>query len=143
MTWAQTARTIITCVLFGALAGIAQNSCTQPQPGPAPIPVPVADASPVDAPVSDIFTGKVFDCHGFDLDVRNDTLPIVAGCLKTAAVVACLTTVQRAPALVACLVRDVGANANAAVLAGSTDPADEIVADQARGFISSHQVGYR
>ena len=138
----STARTIITCVLFGALVGLAQN-CTQPQPGPAPVPGPVADASPVDAPVADIFTGKIFDCHGLDLDMRNEAMPSVADCLKTAAVVSCLVLIPQPLALIACLVRDVGANANAAVLAGSTDPADEIVADQARGFISSHQVGYR
>lgn len=120
--------------------------CTQPQPGPAPVPTPVADAAPVDAPVSDIFTGRIFNCH---LDIvateRDSAMPDVKRCLVLAGAASCLVhqASQYQPDTVACVARDMGARANAAVLAGSTDALDELIAAQARGFISSERLGYK
>ena len=137
-------RTVLLALVFGAVAGMCQN-CTQPQPGPAPIPTPSADA----APPADRFTAKIFDCH---LDVvaveRDSATSDVAYCLSgssSATVDACVLTKlgQYNDATAACLIRDVGASANAAVLAGSVDQGNKVKADGARAWIVEHQPGYK
>ena len=141
-------RLLFSLLAFGALAGICQN-CTEPQPGPVPFPSPVADAAPqVDAPVPpapDRFTAKIFDCH---LDVvaveRDSAKPDVRRCLAAATAITCLLGIgQYNDATVACLARDIGAKANADVLAGSTNPEDAAVADGARWFIIQEHLGYK
>ena len=137
-------RTVLLALVFGAVAGMCQN-CTQPQPGPAPIPTPSADA----APPADRFTAKIFDCH---LDVvaveRDSATSDVAYCLSgssSATVDACVLTKlgQYNDATAACLIRDIGASANAEVLAGSKDTTERVWADNARQFIQEHQLGYK
>ena len=124
------ARLVLALVSLGAFA-----RCTPTQPGPAPVPTP-----------TDRFTARIFDCHLPIVAVeRESAQPDVTKCLVRGGATACLVdqAAQYNPATVTCLVRDIGANANAAVLAGSTDPNDELAADQARAFIVSHQLGYR
>jgi hypothetical protein len=133
-------RTVLLALVFGAVAGMCQN-CTQPQPGPAPVPTPVADA----APPSDRFTAKVFDCH---LDVvaveRDSATSDVAYCLSGSSTFSCLLGMgQYNDATVACLARDLGAKANANVLAGSADPADKAKADGSQWWITIEQLGYK
>ncbi len=129
---------------------VCSIDCAQPKPvpvPPGPTPAPAVDASPpADAPLPLLFSGQIYDCR----------LPVVAseyqlatsairGCLAAAAVPACLVekASQYNPATVACLARDLGNTANAAVLAGSTDMADAIVANAARSFITTQNLGYK
>jgi hypothetical protein len=108
-------------------------------PPPVPTP-PVADAGP-----SDVFTGQIFDCHAVPLGERGDALAPVDGCLASGYTAECLVdlTIKYPFALptVACLARDLGASANASVLAG--DPTQQSKADNARAWIASHALGYK
>lgn len=117
-------------------------------------PTPTA----ADAGINDLFTGVVFDCH---LDIvkveRDGAKPDIARCLQIAgteettienmARMASECLVNQAgqynPATVACLSRDLGADANASVLAGSNIVVDKTMADNARAFINLHQLGYK
>ena len=75
----------------------------------------------------------------------QDAKPGVLSCLSQAGAPDCLflRAIENTPDVVSCLARDLGADANAAVLAGSTDPVDVAVANAARNFISSQHLGYR
>jgi hypothetical protein len=126
------------------LIALLASACTQPQPGPAPVPGPIADAAP--APVVDLFTGKVFDCH---LDIvrteRDSAMPDVKGCLVAITTAHCLVTlaVQYQQDTVACVARDLGASANAAVLAGQDAATNKPIADAARFWIQAEGLGYK
>jgi hypothetical protein len=115
---------------------------------PTPVPTPVADAAPIDAPApipADRFTRKVFDCHLDVVAVERDSAKGDVGyCLAAATTISCLIKLgQYNDATVACLARDLGAKANADVLAGSTNPDDAAKADGARWFILTEQLGYK
>jgi hypothetical protein len=126
--------------------------CPVPQPVPVPPgPQPVADAARrADAPPpSDNFTGKIFDCHTSVVAVeRESATGDVNYCLtgsSSAAVNACVTLKlgQYNSATVACLIRDLGADANAAFLIDKTDQGAQVRAAGARNWLIEHQVGYR
>ena len=126
--------TRVVLLLLAAIGCAPSLGCTPVQPQPIP-PGP-----------ADIFQGATFNCHlPIVATERESAQPDVTNCLVGAGATDCLVgqAKQYNPATVACLTRDIGANANAAVLAGSKDPNDELVADQARNFIVQHQLGYR
>ena len=132
-------------ILFCFLVG-----CPVPQPVPVPPgPQPVADAARKDAPASDVYTGKVFDCHAGVVNVERDSATgDVRYCLAgttSASVDSCVLSKlgQYNNTTVACLIRDVGADANASVLAGSKDTTEQVWADNARQWILEHNLGYR
>lgn len=125
----------------------AWSACPQPVPvGPGPA---VADAGQP----PDRFTGKTINCR---LPVvaaeRDDAMGDARSCLlmgdgtdaANPPVYACLVnkTSQYHPESVACVTRDLGARANAAYLAGSTDPNDKIVANEVRAWIQDHKLGF-
>ena len=119
--------------------------CPVPQPVPVPPgPQPVG----VDA-ARDNFTGKIFDCRASVVAVeRESAAGDVNYCLagsSSAAVNACvaLKLGQYNSATVACLIRDLGADANAAFLMDKTDQGAQVRADGARAWINEHVVGYR
>ena len=119
-------------------------------PGPQPVPTPLgpsADASTVDAPLPiPIFSRKVFDCHQDVVRVSYQGAKAGVGtCLAQAGAPDCLVAraAESSPDVVACLARDLGASANAAVLAGSTDPNVATTAAAARLFIESQVLGFR
>lgn len=99
-----------------------------------------------DAGINDLFTGVVFDCH---LDIvhteYDEAKTDINRCLQLAGTTDCLVNQasQYNPATVACLARDLGADANASVLSGSTIAADQAMANNARYFINLHQLGYK
>lgn len=142
-----------TLLLAGCLTVLAWTACPGPQPipsppgPPAPGPQPVADAAVLDVPLPlPLFDHKVFDCHQDAVKaVYQAAKPDVKKCLVQASASSCLVDLatQGDPATVACLARDLGADANAAVLAGSTDPGDAVAAAAARDFINSQVIGYR
>ena len=127
--------------VFAACLGVAV-ACAVPQPVPPPQPIP-----------GDAFTNRVFDCRALVVAVERDSAkPDVRACLLgqapgscPAEVGACLACEagQYASATVACLARDLGADCNASVLAGSVDPGDKACADAARKQITTWNVGYR
>lgn len=128
--------------LGGMLALLAAvPGCAQPTPRPT-----VADAGP-----SDLFTGQIFNCRLPVVAVERDHAMIdVKRCLlgqdrSYPQPPACLIDQagQYKPDTVVCVTRDMGAAANAAVLAGSTDPDDALIANAARDFIRSERVGLR
>jgi hypothetical protein len=125
---------------------LALLACVHPSP----------PATTTDAGVSDLFTAYLTTAkfHAF-----NCALPVVAverdaargditTCLLKGAaedVEAC--TVKQATSnydkvSVACGVRDIGAQRNAAYLAGNQDPADKAAADAARQWIHDHWAAY-
>ena len=138
------------------LLGLALSSCSGAEPVPTPIG-PVADAAAVDAPLPiPTFDHKVFDCHQVVVLTWYDGARLGTYlCLSSSVVDAsadppesvgdCM--VRQAgtfdPAVVACLARDLGASANAAVLSGRAGPYDAAVASAARDFINSQHLGYR
>ena len=112
-------------------------------PKPTPVPVP---PTPADAPVADIFTGQVFDCHGpLVVRERADSLAPVGDCLISSKFPSCLTglTVSFSVATVACVARDLGAGANAAVLSGTAGGNDATMATNVRKWILAEQLGYK
>ena len=133
------------------LAGIALAfvaGCPHPGPSPQPGPTPVvSDAGPsADAyPTNVAFTGQTFDC----------TLPVVtsqrAAALQpvqdcaVAPPADCLAKLVGSLAIdtVACVARDVGASAQAAVRAGSVDLRDALRAKAVRDWILAEGIGYR
>ena len=126
--------------LYMALYALSMAlACTPTQPTPTPVGPPTGDLFAVQ---------HIFNCRLPVVAVERDSAMIdVRACLldgTEGAVTAC--TIEQAgqynPATVACLVRDVGARANSAALAGTPDPNDAIVAEAARRWISSHNVGY-
>jgi len=123
--------------LLGMLAALLICGCVQPLP-PAPPGPPAADASP-----ADVFTGQVFDCHAVLVGERGNAVAPVGDCLISGYTAECLVdlVVTFAPSTIACLARDLGSSANAAVLAG--DPTQKPKADNARSWITSHALGYK
>jgi hypothetical protein len=111
--------------------------CVVPLP-PAPPGPPVVDAGP-----ADVFTGQIFDCRGVPLSERGNALAPVGDCLASGYTPECLVdlVVTFAPATVACLARDLGASANASVLAGDATQLPK--ADHARAWITAHALGYK
>ena len=107
-------------------------------PPPVPTPPPVVDAGP-----ADVFTGQIFDCHAVPLGERGNALAPVGDCLASGYTSECLVdlVVTFAPATVACLARDLGAAANAAVLAGDATQLPK--ADNARAWVTAHALGYK
>lgn len=125
---------------------LSLSACPGPQPVPTPIG-PVADASPVDAPLPiPAFDHKVFDCRADVVKAEYQVAkPAIKTCLSSSSAPDCLAGKVGTydAATVSCLARDLGADANAAMLVGSTDPADALAASAARIFINSQHLGYR
>jgi len=124
------------------------STCSGAQPLPSPPgPVPADAASSADAPLPlPIFDHKVFDCRQAVVVVEyQGAKPDIKRCLSLAGAPDCLVEQagQYNPATVACLARDLGADANAAVLAGSASSVDVAVAASARDFINSQLLGYK
>lgn len=146
------ARTVIT----GSLAGLAFLGLLFAL-GPAcatwPTPVPNADAGQVDAPAPSVFTGQVFDCREPVVAVERESARIEVGaCLRgeapgtcPAEPIACLACEARQynPTTVACVARDMGADANAEALANPADAVAKAMADAARSFVLTENLGYR
>ena len=131
-------------VLAWLLAG-----CPGPQPIPVPPgPAPVADAAPADAPIADLFTSGIYDCHSPVIAAERDSATSqVSYCLAgpdSTTVNACVLKLgQYNSATVACLLRDLGADANAAFLIDNTDQGARVRADNARAWIIQHNLGYK
>ena len=106
---------------------------------PTPPPIPVVDA----APPPDQFTGQIYDCHGLDLGQREDAKLATKACLMASGYVECMLAEPYPITTVACVARDVGAEANAAVLAGAGTDTDQTIANNARAFIAGHKLGYK
>ena len=128
------------------------SGCPQPIPPPIPGPTPAsADAGAIDTASSDVpvtsdpFKGKDFDCHLPVVAVQyTEASPKVGACLDLPPL-ACLSGLLSSydPATVACLVRDLGAEANSAVLAGTASGNDGTVATNSRIFINSEDLGFQ
>jgi len=110
------------------------------QPAPIPTPVPVVDAAP-----GDLFAGKVFDCHAVPLVDRQAAYDPVVVCVAGDAWPGCMVDLLTsfAPNTLTCLVRDLGASANAAVLAGTATNTDATTAKNARAWIFQEGLGYK
>jgi hypothetical protein len=94
------------------------------------------------APAVDRFSNGRYDCHGLDLFARAELKPQVENCLAGPEASGCIERMSGPDALVACLVRDVGAMANAAYLAGEVGP-NKLRADAAREWITLRKVRYQ
>ena len=133
-------------ILLLGVGFLLTPACTGTQPLPTPIG-PATDAASLDAPLPlPAFDHKVFDCRLDIVKIEYDgAKPDVKKCLSSTGAPDCLVKQagQHDPATVACLARDLGGVANAAVLAGSSDPVDATVAAAARSFINSQTLGYR
>jgi hypothetical protein len=142
----NTANKVRAISLAGCLACLAWAACPGPQPIPTPIG-PVADAAAADAPLPiPLFDHKVFDCHQDVVKTEYQAArPDVKKCLSLPGAPDCLVALVGPynAATAACLARDLGGDANASVLAGSSDPVDVLVAAAARTFINNQTVGYR
>lgn len=124
---------VVLCVL---LAG-----CPQPLPPPIPGPSPVSS----DSGLPDPFKNGRFDCHSPTVAAEyTAALSGVRDCLF-APPLACLVSLLPTYNIstVACLVRDLGAAANSAVLAGTASGTDGMVAADARVFINSEDLGFQ
>ena len=109
---------------------------------PPPQPIP-----------GDAFTNRTFDCRALVVAVeREGAKGDVWACLLGQAPGSCpaepgaclqCEAAQYNASTVACLARDIGADCNVAVLAGSADPADKACANAARRLITSWNLGYR
>ena len=135
--------TLFFCMMF--------SGCPHPVPPPVPGPTPqptdaaVPDDTPADAPATDPFKGRDFDCHLPIVAAQyEEASPKVGGCLGSPPL-ACLAGLLGAYdiATVACLVRDLGAEANSAVLAGTASGNDGTVAANARLFINAEDLGFK
>ena len=131
--------TIFFCMMF--------SGCPLPVPPPVPGPTPLhADAAPSDVPSEpDPFRTRDFNCHLPIVAAQyTEASPKVAACLISPPL-ACLAGLLGAYdiASVACLVRDLGAEANSAVLAGTASGNDEAVAANARVFINAEDMGFQ
>ena len=117
--------------------------CPKPTPTPTP-PAPIADALPVDAPspISDLFTGRIFDCHGIAVAKERAAAVVpVQACLQTPPGVCLVGLVGMFDAAtVACVTRDLGATANADVLAGEVSALP--IANNVRAWILAEHLGY-
>ena len=122
--------------VLAVLAGLALGTaCPQPLPPTPPGPQP-----------GDVFTGQVFDCRAPIVAAERVAASVpVHNCLMDTAPTECLVlfATDYNPATIACVARDIGASANAAVLAGSMLPADTRMADAARGFIVREGMGFK
>ena len=118
-----------------------------PVPPPAPGPTPTtSDAAVPDAPaVSEPFKGRDFDCHLPIVTAQyTEASPKVGACLGSPPL-ACLAGLLGTYDIdtVACLVRDLGAEANSAALAGTASGNDGTVAANARIFINTEDLGFK
>lgn len=98
-----------------------------------------------DAAPSDLFTHATYDCRQDVVKAEWDSSRVdVAACLRSTEPPACLVRQagQHNPASVACAARHLGAKANASYMAAG-NPGDEVVADAAREWIASHQLGFK
>ena len=139
-------------VALASLFFMMLSGCPHPVPPPVPGPTPpsadaaVADAAPSDTPVTfDPFKGKDFDCHLPVVAVQYaEASPKVGACLGSPPL-ACLAGLLPTYDIdtVACLVRDLGFEANNAVLAGTASGNDGAVAANARIFINSEDLGFQ
>ena len=127
--------------LIALAALIALVGCPVPAPRPT-----ILDGGP-----SDLFTGKIFNCH---LDVvaaeRDSAMVDVKRCLLGQDTAhpdpsACLVAqaAQYAPDTVACVTRDLGASSNAAVVSGQATDDEKTMAGAARSWISGERLGLR
>ena len=113
--------------------------CPQPLPPTPPGPTPVVDAGPVDQ-----FSNGVYDCRALIVaSQRASAAEPVGVCLANGS--ACLVDllVSFDAATVACVARDLGASANAAVLSGVASNTDIATARNARAWIVDHHLGYK
>ena len=118
------------------------SGCPYPVPPPVPGPTPPSADAPV---TSDPFKGKDFDCHLPVVAAQYGVAsPKGAACLGSPPL-ACLAGLLPTYDIdtVACLVRDLGFEANNAVLAGTASGNDSTVAANARVFINSEDLGFQ
>jgi hypothetical protein len=127
-------KTLIFALVVSALAG-----CPIPEPRPT-----VLDAGP-----GDLFTGKVFNCHLEIVAVERSSAAMdVRRCLLgqgTTNPPACLVTQATLykPDTVACVARDLGADASSALNAGTATLDDKTLSATVREWIRSEGMGYR
>ncbi len=98
---------------------------------------------------SPVTPGKIVDCASQECKVHCPELVAqVTACLLSGTPAQCLSSLI-IPAVgitydvIACVVRQVGSNANAAVMAKSTSVDDLKVADAARAWITAERVAYK
>jgi len=134
---------IALAILFFCMMFSGCHPVPPPAPGPAPT---TADAAVTDAPgVPDPFKGRDFDCHLPIVAAQyTEASPRVGACLASPPL-SCLVGLLDAYDVdtVACLARDLGAEANNAVLAGTASGNDGSVAANARLFINSEDLGFQ
>ena len=114
---------------------------------PTPMPPPVPGPTTFDAPAnSDIFYGKIFDCHAAIIaSQREAAVSPVSTCLASS-LNACLIDLVGTSydiATVACVARDVGTDAIVAVNAGKATETEKKIAANAKVFIETENLGYR
>lgn len=127
--------------LLGLTLALTLAACATPRPVPTPLP----DSGSVDAH-SDIFTSQVFDCHLTTVAVERESASVdVGACLRKSAPTTCLVGLVGSyrSESVACVARDLGADANASFVADPGDADAKVVADAARTFILSEKLGYK
>ena len=135
-------------LLFFVMLGGCLHPAPPPVPGPTPAPADAGtvDTAPSDVPAtSDPFKGRDFDCHlPVVASQYTEASPKVGACLSSPPL-ACLSGLLSSydPATVACLVRDLGAAADSAVLAGTASGNDGTVATNARLFINAEDLGFQ
>jgi hypothetical protein len=141
--------TLLSAILFLCMLLFG---CTLPVPPPVPGPTPtpadaaVIDMAPADVPAAyDPFKARDFNCHLPIVAAQyTEASPKVEACLASPPL-ACLAGLLGAYdiASVTCLVRDLGAEANSAVLAGTASGNDEAVEANARVFINAEDMGFK
>jgi hypothetical protein len=135
--------TITLAILFFCMMFSGCHPVPPPIPGPTPTTV---DAAVADAPaVPDPFKGRDFDCHLPIVAAQyTEASPKVGSCLASPPL-ACLVGLLDAYDVdtVACLVRDLGFEANNAVLAGTASGNDGTVATNSRLFINAEDLGFQ
>ena len=143
---------LLLLVVVACIGTASKCGPTPPTPSDA-APTPVMDAAPQpvppatsDAALPDPFAGQIFDCHSVTLAQRKASLTPVGACLAAGGCVACcLSNAVSGSVLglasVACVARDLGASANAAVLSGDSSQAP--TANNARSWITSEKLGYK
>ena len=114
---------------------LAFAACAHSPAPPLPEPVPGA-----------LWPAQTFNCRtGTTAAERETAAQPVRACMLGAAPDWCLDVLvsQHTPTTLACEVRRFGVISNAAVLAGSADPADQRLADVARKLETDGVWGYR
>ena len=150
----STLKTAITFSIALALTmiflGMVLGGCLHPVPSPAPGPTPTsADAAAVDVPSADVlpdpFKNQDFDCHLPIVAAQYTAASSSVGACLASPPLACLAGLIGAYDIntVACLARDLGFEANNALLAGADAGINNSVADNVRTFINAEHLGFQ